>query len=164
MGEANFYYFTCLNSCSWVSRDFKSIQFISFVRFRIKPQLQNVQGSSSRTKKVHGQETGAPNQRWPSVVRDFARLRSIHESRHRRSHREEEEWRPATDRHGRDSWELNHHAGGARSDLTKTFYRFVSLHRTFHSITRFACLFFFIQLPHWSKTSMGTDGAEYVCS
>merc|ERR1711911_335701 len=115
-----------LYSCSWVSRDFKSIQFISFVRFRIKPQLQNVQGSSSRTQKVHGQETGAPNQRWPSAVRDFARLRSIHESRHRRSRREEEEWRPATDRHGRDSWELNHHAGGARSDLTKTFYHLLS--------------------------------------
>ena len=44
------------SSCSWVSRDFKSIQFISFVRVRIKPQLQNVQGSSSRTQKVHGQE------------------------------------------------------------------------------------------------------------
>merc|ERR1711862_797653 len=144
MGEANFYYFTCLNFLPGYRETLN--QFISFVRFRIKPQLQNVQGSSSRTQKVHGQETGAPNQRRSSAVRDFARLRSIHESRHRRSRREEEEWRPATDRHGRDSWELNHHAGGARSDLTKTFYHPLSpLPVSFHYA------FFFIQLPHWSK-------------
>merc|ERR1739838_36400 len=95
---------------------------------------QDVQGSPSRTEKVHGQEAVASDQWRAFVVGDFARLRSLYESRHRRGHREEEDRRAAADRNGCDPRQLYHHAGSFGSDLTKTLLHHFS--PCFHSISR----------------------------
>merc|ERR1712189_49524 len=110
MGEAKNIYFTCLN-------------ILAFFMLTCPTNCndlydQNVEGQSSRTQKVHGQEVGAPDKRWATSYWDAARIRPVHESGHRRMCGENEKWRNATSWHGSYSWQLHHHVGRFGSDLS----------------------------------------------